>query len=143
MRRFSSKFQLSVVGELNVTPLLDLAFVLLVVFMIATPFMENNLDLFIPTGSSAKKNTPVNRVQTIKVRRDSSLIFNEKHVTAEELETQLRGLYAKDPEIAIIIRAHKELSIQRFVYIVDLLGRVGISRVGVVARQEKHSSFKL
>ena len=41
MRRFSSKFQLSVVGELNVTPLLDLAFVLLVVFMIATPLMEN------------------------------------------------------------------------------------------------------
>jgi biopolymer transport protein ExbD len=57
MRRFSSKFQLSVVGELNVTPLLDLAFVLLVVFMIATPLMEDNLDLLIPTGSSAKKKT--------------------------------------------------------------------------------------
>jgi biopolymer transport protein ExbD len=143
VRRFSSKFQPSIVGELNVTPLLDLAFVLLIVFMIATPFMENNLDLLVPTGSSAKKDTPVNQVQTVKVRRDSSLIFNEKHVTAEELETQLRALYTKDPEIAIIIRAHKELSVQRLVYIVDLLGRVGISKVGVVARQEKHSSHKL
>ena len=142
MRRVSSKFQLSIAGELNVTPLLDLALVLLIVFMIATPFMENNLDLLIPTSSSAQKNTPANQVQIIKVQQDFSLIFNQKHVTAEELETKLRGMYAKDPEIAVIIHAHKELSIQRFVYIVDLLGRIGISRIGVVARQEKRSSHR-
>jgi len=145
MRRFSSRFQSSLVGELNITPLLDLAFVLLIIFMIATPFIENNIDLLIPTSSSTQKNTTVRHVKTIEIQRDSSLIFDEKHVTAGELETQLHSLYAKDPEITIIIRAHEELSIQGFVHIVDLLGRVGIAKVGVATRQKStaDTNYKL
>lgn len=135
MKRLSSRLRPPLVGELNVTPLLDLAFVLLIIFMIATPFMENSLDLFVPSSSSDKENTPGRRVETITIQRDSSLIFNGKHVTARELEAQLQSLYVKDPEIAIVIRAHGGLSVQRFVHIVDLLGRVGISKVGVVTHQ--------
>jgi len=54
MRRYSSKQGLQSLTELNVTPLLDLAFVLLIIFMITTPLIENGLDLVVPTSSTAK-----------------------------------------------------------------------------------------
>ena len=50
MRRFSDRHQLHTLSELNVTPLLDLAFVLLIIFMITTPLMENSTDLVLPSG---------------------------------------------------------------------------------------------
>jgi biopolymer transport protein ExbD len=54
MRRFSDRNALHTLSELNVTPLLDLAFVLLIIFMITTPLMENSMDLIVPNSSTAK-----------------------------------------------------------------------------------------
>ena len=53
MRRYSDKQALSTLSEINVTPLLDLAFVLLIIFMITTPLLENSMDLIVPTSEAA------------------------------------------------------------------------------------------
>ena len=63
MRRFSDRAALHTLSELNVTPLLDLAFVLLIIFMITTPLMENSMDLIVPSSSTAK--TEVNPSQAV------------------------------------------------------------------------------
>ena len=136
MRRISSKLQLSTLTELNVTPLLDLAFVLLIIFMITTPLMENSLDLVVPTSSTAKASVQSSQVQTINVNRDSTLELDGTPITAQALENQLRDLHARDPQIAVVIRADQELPLQKFMNVMDLLGRVGISKVGVMARPE-------
>lgn len=134
MRRVSSKRRLSVLSELNITPLLDLAFILLIIFMITTPVMENKLDLLIPTSSTSQTSL-ICPVHTINIQRDTSLTFDGNLITIEELKTQLYSLHTSNPHITVAIRAHEKLPIQRLVYIIDLLGQIGISKVGVLTRQ--------
>ncbi len=136
MRRLSSKHQLSTLTELNVTPLLDLAFVLLIIFMITTPLMENTLELVVPTSSTAKTSASPPEVQTISINRDSSFMLNGALITAEQLEIRLADLHAHDPQIAIVIRADQGLPLQKFIHVMDLLGRIGISKVGVLTHPE-------
>ena len=61
MRRYSQRNNLTTLSEINVTPLLDLAFVLLIIFMITTPLLENSMSLVIP--SSGATNPQINSLQ--------------------------------------------------------------------------------
>lgn len=140
MRRFSSKHQFSTLTELNVTPLLDLAFVLLIIFMITTPLMENTLDITVPTSSTAKTSAAPNQVQTVSINQDFSLMLNGASISPEELETRLTDLYKRDPQLAVVIRADRALPLQKFINIMDLCGRIGISKVGVLTHTESTPS---
>src|SRR5450631_704336 len=109
MRRFSDRHTLHTLSELNVTPLLDLAFVLLIIFMITTPLMENSVDLIIPTSDAAKHAVDPGAVQTVAINRDGLIKFNDAPATLQQLETELIALKDAKPEIAVVIRSHKEL----------------------------------
>ncbi len=136
MRRFSDRQSLQTLTDLNVTPLLDLAFVLLIIFMITTPLIENSLDLVVPTSSTAQSEVNPEDVQMIAINRDATLELNDTPVTAEELESQLTSLHAANPNIAVVVRPDKDLAIQRFVSVMDILQRVSITKVGVMTRPE-------
>jgi len=139
-RRRSHTAGMQTLTELNVTPLLDLAFVLLIIFMITTPLMENSIDLVVPTSGAATKAVNPSDVQTISIDRESFLKFNEKEITGDALELQLRELKAANPQLAVVIRPHRELTVQRFVGVMDILQRVGVSRVGLMTQPESPSS---
>src|SRR6185436_3474077 len=108
MRRFSDRHTLHTLSELNVTPLLDLAFVLLIIFMITTPMMENSVDLVIPSSEAAKHAVDPSSVQTIAVNKDGVLEFNDVPTDLEKLEVDLVAMKESQPEIAVVIRSHKE-----------------------------------
>ncbi len=78
MRRYSNRTSLSTLSEINITPLLDLAFVLLIIFMITTPLLENSKTLIIP--SSGTTNAPINpaAVQTLSIDRNEVVRLNER-----------------------------------------------------------------
>ncbi|MEI9898311.1 MAG: biopolymer transporter ExbD [Chthoniobacter sp.] len=113
MRRFSDRHSLHTLSELNVTPLLDLAFVLLIIFMITTPLMENSVDLIIPTSDAAKHAVDPAAVQTVAINREGLIKFNNEPTTVAQLEGQLTALKEARPEVAVVIRAHKELAVQK------------------------------
>ncbi len=140
MRRFSDRQSLQTLTDLNVTPLLDLAFVLLIIFMITTPLIENSLDLVVPTSSTAKAEVNPADVQMIAINRDATLTLNESPVSADELESQLTSLHAANPQIAVVVRPDKDLAIQKFVSVMDILQRVSITKVGVMTRPEDAAS---
>jgi len=73
MRRFSDRHALHTLSELNVTPLLDLAFVLLIIFMITTPLMDNSVDIILPSSNAAKNAIAPDAVQNISLRRDGEI----------------------------------------------------------------------
>ena len=79
--------------EINVTPLLDLAFVLLVIFIITTPLMENSINLVVPTSSEATQSVDRSQVQTISIDKDDVMRFNEEVVDAGTLESRLEALH--------------------------------------------------
>ena len=123
--------------EINVTPLLDLAFVLLVIFIITTPLMENSTNLVVPTSSEATQSVDRSQVQTISIDKDDVMRFNEKVVDAATLESRLEALHEENPDVAIVVRPHKELPIQKFIDVMDILQRARITKVGVLTRPDQ------
>ncbi len=136
MRRFSNRNALHTVTELNVTPLLDLCFVLLIIFMITTPMMENSVDLVVPSSSTANMQVKPSEVQRIEMDRNDVIKLNDQITSLAELEPRLAALKASDPQVSVIVRPDRDLAIQKFVTVMDVLKRVGIGRVGVMTRQE-------
>ena len=123
--------------ELNITPLLDLAFVLLVIFIITTPLMENSMNLVVPSSGQATQTVDRSQVQTISIDKDEVLRFNDEVVDPAALETRLIALHAQKPDAAVVIRPHKELPVQKFIDVMDILQRAKISKVGVLTRPDQ------
>ena len=137
MKRFSDRHALTTLSELNVTPLLDLAFVLLIIFMITTPLMENKTDLVVPTSSAAQNAVDPNSVQTISINREEVVKLNNEPTTLVQLEASLIALKAAKPDLAVVIRSHKELPVQKLIDLMDVVKRAKITKLGVVTLQEQ------
>ena len=137
MRRFSNRTSLTTLSEINITPLLDLAFVLLIIFMITTPLMENSKTLIIP--SSGTTNAPINpaAVQTLSLDRNKVVRLNEQVVAPAELDVRLAALKAADPNVAVIIRPDRTLPVQKLVSLMDALQRAEITKVGIATQEEQ------
>ena len=136
MRRYSNRTSLSTLSEINITPLLDLAFVLLIVFMITTPLLENSKTLVIP--SSATTNAPINpsAVQILSMDRHEIVRLNEEVVDPATLERRLAALKAADPNVAVVIRPDRNLPVQKLVSLMDALQRADITKVGIATQEE-------
>jgi len=134
VRRYSQRQSLSTLSEINVTPLLDLAFVLLIIFMITTPLLESSMNLVIP--SSRAKNPLINRAQvhTVSIDRTDTIRFNNRVVDSQTLTAQLSELRQKNPDAAIVIRPDRELPVQKLIGLMDAVQRAGITRVGIATK---------
>ena len=94
MLRFSDKHSMHTLNELNVTPLLDLAFVLLLIFMITTPLMENSTELILPSGRKESASVDPNSVLNISIHRDNRLLLNTEVIDLLDLPARLAALHA-------------------------------------------------
>ena len=136
MKRYSNRSNFSTLSEINVTPLLDLAFVLLIIFMITTPLLENSVNLVIPSSSAA--NAPISKaqIQTISIDRDETIRMNNEIVDADSLAARLLELKRANPDVAIVIRPDRELPVQKLVTLMDSLQRAQITKVGIATKAE-------
>jgi biopolymer transport protein ExbD len=136
MRRYSQRQSLSSLSEINITPLLDLAFVLLIIFMITTPLLENSVNLIIP--SSGEKNPAINsaQVQTISIDGTETIKFNNQIVDPETLTAQLIEMKRANPDLAVVIRPDRDLPVQKLISLMDALQRAEITKVGIATKAE-------
>ncbi len=136
MRRYSQRHNLGTLAELNVTPLLDLAFVLLIIFMITTPLMERNVPVVLPTITPAQGAVGPAQQVAISITRDSVIELNGKAVSPDQLVSELAAMKQSQSNIAVTIRPHKDLSVQKLMDVMDAVKRAGITLVGVAANPE-------
>jgi biopolymer transport protein ExbD len=136
MRRYSQRHNLSTLSEINITPLLDLAFVLLIIFMITTPLLENSVNLIIPSSGAASAPVKAGQVQTISIDRHEAIRLNDKAVATADLATRLAELKKANPEVAIVIRPDRDLPVQKLITLMDALQRAQISKVGIATKAE-------
>ena len=136
MKRFSNRHSLTTLSEINITPLLDLAFVLLIIFIITTPLIENSVNLVIPSSGAA--NAPVNpsEVQTISIDRNATIQLNNEQIDSEALVIRLSELKRANPGVAVVIRPDRDLPVQKLVSVMDALQRADISKVGIATKAE-------
>src|SRR5450755_2437145 len=119
MRRYSQRNNLTTLSEINITPLLDLAFVLLIIFIITTPLLENSVTLSVPSSSSTNAAVDPSKVQTVSIDRNEAIKFNNEVVDQETLFARLTSAKAANPEVAVVIRPDRELPVQKLISLMD------------------------
>lgn len=135
MKRYSERAALTTLSEINVTPLIDLAFTLLIIFMILTPLIDKSMDLVAPTSMTATTEIDPAKVRTVSIDRFEVLKLDNDIIDFAGLESALRQMNEQGQAQAVVVRAHFELPVQRVVDIMDTLQRAGITRVSVVTRE--------
>src|SRR6266700_2078743 len=105
MRRFSQRSSLVTLNEINITPLLDLAFVLLIIFVITTPLLEQSIKLDLPKGGAEM--TPVTKadIRTVEVKPAGDYVMKGKRMTLDQVEAALLEAFRKNPKLGVLIRA--------------------------------------
>jgi len=136
MKRYSNRSNFSTLSEINVTPLLDLAFVLLIIFMITTPLLENSVNLIVPSSAAANAPISQSKVQTISIDRSATIKIDNEILDPGSLVTRLMELKRTNPDVAIVIRPDRELPVQQLVTVMDSLQRAEITKVGIATKAE-------
>ena len=116
---------------INVTPMLDLAYVLLVIFIIMTTASVQGLKINLPKPSN-KPSQVQKEVRIVQIMPDGALLLNGSPVTSAELESRLAAAIAKDPETPVMIKGDPLANYVNVVEIIDMAGRLNIGNVGLI-----------
>jgi biopolymer transport protein ExbD len=122
MKKFSNSYRGHTLSELNITPLLDLVFVLLIIFMIATPVMEQQLAVNLPK-SAPQSNTqiPEASIHSVTVDGSGRISLDKTQVSIDELLPALERLKARDGNTTVALRADANLRYQTLVRVLDAI----------------------
>ena len=123
-------------NELNITPLLDLAFVLLVIFIITTPQMVNNLEMALPSATPPPpaQDAPKPEINRIVVAANGGVFLNDAPVSLEQLRATLATRKRANPELAVVVNASDEAEYQAMVGVLDQLRQLDITKVGLATQ---------
>jgi len=117
-------------GEINVTPLVDVVLVLLLIFMVTAPMMSRGIDVSLPVANQPQ--IPQEDRVTVSVRADGHVFVGNDVVNILLLEDRLRGLTAGRPDSVVYLRADEGLRYGEVIRVVDVIKRAGIDRIGFV-----------
>jgi biopolymer transport protein ExbD len=120
--------------EINITPMLDLAYVLLVIFIIMTTATVQGIKVNLPKAS-AQPSLAENKTKAITISADGTTYLDTFPVTMPELENMLRQYKAANPNLPVIIKADAAIPYQRVVDVLDMLGRLEITQLGLVTQK--------
>jgi len=120
--------------EINVTPLLDLAWTLLVVFIIAVTAAVQGIKVNLPKASSTPSLAKP-RTKAISIQADGQIYLDAFPVTMDELKTRLRQYKAVDPNFPVVIKGDEKIYYQSVITILDLLQELEITQMGLVTQR--------
>jgi len=122
------------VVEINVVPMLDLAWNLLVVFMIVVTASVQGISVNLPKASAAvSKIKPTTKAITITA--EGTTFLDSYPVTLGELETRLRQAKASDPNLPVVVRGDEKISYKNIIEVLDLLQKLEITQLGLVTQK--------
>src|SRR5580700_12348032 len=119
MKKFAHSHH-STLNELNITPLLDLVFVLLVIFIITTPQMMNNLEMSLPSAKPPPAAKPP-KINKIYIDARGQVFLNDEPLALAALKDRLRALKTANPDPAVVVKASDDVNYQHMVNVLDTL----------------------
>jgi biopolymer transport protein ExbD len=129
MRRFSQKNSLVTLSEINITPLLDLAFVLLIIFVITTPLLEKGLDLKLPKLSGqADPKLDQRDIRTVEINTKGGYMLNKRMMPLNQILQQLALDFKYNPNLVVYIRADADSASKYVAALIDGCQKNGITR---------------
>jgi len=126
-------------NELNITPLLDLVFVLLVIFIITTPQLTNSLEINLPSGKppAPQPDAPKPKINRIVVDDRGQAFLNREAFTIPALKTKLQQMKTDDPELGVVVEGSEQVDYQNMINVLDVLQQLDITKVGLATETAK------
>ena len=123
------------ISELNMTPLIDLTFLLLITFMITFPLVQQGIPVKLPKGKASELDQA--NTFSITVNAQGELFFDEVPTTEELLAAELKAKAAENPDITILVRADETIAYGKVVAVLRLMHAANITRMALVTNPEK------
>ena len=120
--------------EINVVPMLDLSYVLLVIFIIMTTASVQGIKVNLPQASAAPSLAKP-QTKAITIRDDGQIFLDTYPVTLQELEDRLRQLKALNPSFPVVIKGDAKVHYEKVIDVLDLMGRLDITQLGLVTQR--------
>ena len=120
--------------DINITPMLDLAYVLLVIFIIMTTASVQGIKVNLPKAS-AQPSLAKPSTKAITIRDDGQVFLDTYPVTMQELESRLRQEKAVNPSFPVVIKGDAKVQYEKVVDVLDLMGRLDITQLGLVTQR--------
>ena len=120
--------------DINVTPMLDLAYVLLIIFIIMTTASVQGIKVNLPKASDAPALAKP-KTKAVTIRDDGQIFLDAYPVTMDELESRLRALKASDPDLPVIVKGDAGVQYGKVIDVLDMLGKLDITQLGLVTQR--------
>ena len=130
----SAKVEQDLYDDINITPMLDLAYVLLVIFIIMTTATVQGIKVNLPKASQAPSLAKP-QTKSITITQDGTIYLDTYPVTMQDLESRLMAFKAANPELPVVVKADGMIAYQRVVDVLDLLGRLEVTQLGLVTQR--------
>jgi biopolymer transport protein ExbD len=128
-------------AQLNITPLLDLAFVLLVIFIITTTPVVNDLAVDLPAAARRQKD-PKPKVQYVTVESTGRMFLNKEVVDLASLQEKVVALRIGDPDLSVVIRGAAKTKYRQIVNVMDMLQQANVGKVNLATEPFADASAK-
>lgn len=135
MPRRTSIVSLDEIKEINLTPLIDLTFLLLITFIITFPLIEQGIPVNLPRGKAADLQDE--RARTITLDATGQIYLDQRPVSRDELSTEMKALGAADPEATVMVRADERIAYGRLAELLRILHEARIARLALVTQAEE------
>jgi biopolymer transport protein TolR len=129
-RGFRGRQSAPVLGEINVTPLVDVVLVLLLVFMVTAPMMSRGIDVALPVANQPQ--IPEEDRVTVSVKADGRIYLGDRPVNIVLLEDQIRSLMTGRTNTVVYLRADEALRYGKVIEVVDKIKKAGVDQIGFV-----------
>ena len=123
-------------SEINITPLVDVVLVLLVIFMVVTPLLKQEVPLELPLADNSRTTQDLTQL-TLTIAADGGVLLNSQPMLREALVTQLQAIYAERDDKTIFLEADRNLSYGQVVDVMDDCKAAGVTAIGVITKREK------
>src|SRR5712671_1442647 len=129
MRRFSQRSALVTLSEINITPLLDLAFVLLIIFVITTPLLDQGMNLKLSQGGNLdQQQVTKNDIRTVEISQQGIYFIDKRQLKIDQVERELVNDFRGNRNLVVYIRADKNCRVDLLYDVINRCQRNGITR---------------
>ena len=122
------------IDDINITPMLDVAYVLLLIFIIMTTATVQGIKVNLPKAS-ATPSLAKPQTKAVTIAQDGTIYLDTYPVTLQELESLLKQYKAVNPQLPVVVKADSQIAYQRVVDVLDIMGRLEISQLGLVTQR--------